>query len=62
MQEEQDRKLLNAFHLMDKDEREFFLESAKIHTQGRTLRRPNLRLLPGGLTSQQAGALGRSFA
>lgn len=61
MQDEQDRELLNAFHLMDKDEREFFLETAKVHTEGRTLRRPNLRLLSGGLPPQQAGALGRSF-
>jgi hypothetical protein len=62
MQIDQDKELLSAFHLMDKDEREFFLESAKIHTQGRTLRRPNLRLLSGGLPSQKTGALGRSFA
>jgi hypothetical protein len=62
MQLDQDKELLDVFHLMDKDEKEFFLESAKIHTKGRTLRRPTLRLLSGGLPTKQAGTLGRSFA
>lgn len=46
----QDHALLQAFHMMDRDEREFFLEIALTHTAGRSMK-PSLQLIHGGRNS-----------
>lgn len=51
MQNQQDQALLEAFHLMDAEERDFFLESAQVHTAGRVAKKPTLKLIRGGLLS-----------
>lgn len=47
MQKRQDEALLTAFHLMDADERDFFLGTAQAMTAERTLK-PRLSLVVGG--------------
>lgn len=54
MLSKQDQELLDAFRLMDKDEREFFLEMAQTHTDGRK-RRPELTLINCGAALASAG-------
>lgn len=58
MRNQQETALLEAFRLMDDDEREFFLETAQAHTDGRGKRRPALTLIRGGhITAPLDGSL-----
>lgn len=45
MIQQQDDALLAAFHLMDADERDFFLDIALTHTEGRSNTKPRLKLI-----------------
>lgn len=45
MQKQQDDALLAAFHLMDDEERSFYLEAFQLHTAGRTSKKPSLTLV-----------------
>jgi hypothetical protein len=45
MQNSQDELLLEAFHLMDEEERSFHLEVFLAQTAGRCAKRPELRLV-----------------
>lgn len=46
MQKQEDAALLAAFHLMDADERQFFLDAFMATVQGRPIQ-PKLRLIRG---------------
>jgi hypothetical protein len=48
MRTREDEELLSRFHLMTKDEREFYLLSFRVCTTGREKKKPELRLLLGG--------------
>lgn len=60
MQKQQDNQLLAAFHLMNPEERDFFLDIALTQTEGRS-GRPVLRLVPSQSSLLPGGALGRSL-
>jgi hypothetical protein len=58
MKNQQDEALLKVFHLMDAEEREFFLESAQNYTAGRVAKqKPVLRLIRSGTSAPPSGAL-----
>lgn len=60
MQAQQDQELLERFHLMDADEREFQLEVFRLSTEGRQPKSPpSLTLILGGVSA--SGTLGRNF-
>lgn len=54
MQNQEDEELLERFHLMDREERDFFLTSFRACTEGRTKKKPrpkkkhNFKLILGG--------------
>jgi hypothetical protein len=62
MQNQQDQKLLEAFHLMSKEERDTFLLTAQIHTEGRQAKRPALTLLHGGFSAPSGRLQSSSFS
>lgn len=58
----QDEQLLAAFHLMDAEERQFLLDSARVVTAGRVAIKPRLTLVSGGgLVGLSASALQRNI-
>lgn len=58
MQEKQDKELLEAFHLMDCDERALYLEAFRNHTLGRKKKiTPTLLLVLGGAATTSDGKL-----
>lgn len=60
MQKKQDEALLAAFHLMDRDERAFFLATAQNHTKNRQAKpAPQLRLVAGGASAATESELRR---
>lgn len=59
MQQQQDEQMLRFFHLMDAEERDFYLEVFKLRTEGRISKTPTLTLIRGG--SLTGGAPSRNF-
>jgi hypothetical protein len=57
MQKQQDDELLAVFHLMDGEEREFYLELGRMQTTGRSKKKPELRLIHGS-ASPLSGLVG----
>jgi hypothetical protein len=61
MQKQQDEALLEAFHLMNADEQQFFLEMAQVHTEGRISKKPVLTLVLCSSTAPVGNSLSRGL-
>lgn len=47
MQKHQEQQWAAAFHLLDAEERQFWLESLQLYTAGRESKTPQLKLIVG---------------
>mgnify|MGYP003578203951 CR=1 FL=1 len=61
MQKQQDEELLRVFHLMTQKEKDLYLDAGKRQTAGRGEKKPQLRLVSGGLCTLRGGSRGYGF-